>query len=83
MLRPILGPDGQFEGAALAYLNLSYFEDFYRAVDLGEDGAILLHLRDGTVLARYPHKDVVVGAELCRPAAVQGYSGAQTWPALS
>ena len=61
MLRPVLGADGQFEGAALAYLNLSYFEDFYRAVDLSEDGAILLHLRDGTVLARYPHNDVVVG----------------------
>ncbi len=61
MLRPILGPNGRFEGTALAYLNLSYFEDFYRAVELTENGAILLHLRDGTVLARYPHNDAVVG----------------------
>ncbi len=61
MLRPILNPDGKFEGAALAFLNLSYFEDFYRAVELTENGAILLHLRDGTVLARYPHNDAVVG----------------------
>ena len=61
MLRPILSPDGKFEGAALAFLNLSYFEDFYRAVELPENGAILLHLRDGTVLARYPHNDAVVG----------------------
>jgi signal transduction histidine kinase len=61
MLRPILGPDGRFAGAALAFLNLSYFEDFYRAVDLSENGAILLHLRDGTVLARYPHDDEVIG----------------------
>ena len=61
MLRPILARDGHFEGAALAYLNLSYFEEFYRAVELTESGAILLHLRDGTVLARYPHNDAVVG----------------------
>jgi signal transduction histidine kinase len=61
MLRPILSPDNKFEGVALAYLNLSYFEDFYRAVELNESGAILLHLRDGTVLARYPHSDAVIG----------------------
>jgi signal transduction histidine kinase len=61
MLRPILGRDGSFEGAAIAYLNLLYFEDFYQAVELSESGAILLHLRDGTVLARYPHDDAVVG----------------------
>ncbi len=61
MLRPILSRDGKFDGAALAYLNLSYFEDFYHAVKLTEKGAILLHLRDGTVLARYPHSDAVIG----------------------
>ena len=61
MLRPRLAPDGTYQGAALAYLNLAYFEDFYRAVELTENGAILLHLRDGTVLARYPHDDAVIG----------------------
>ena len=61
MLRPIRGPGGEFKGAALAFLNLSYFENFYRAVELTENGAILLHLRDGTVLARYPHNDAVIG----------------------
>ncbi|HEX5326464.1 MAG TPA: response regulator, partial [Acetobacteraceae bacterium] len=43
------------------FLNLLYFEDFYRAVELTEDGAILLHRRDGTVLARFPHDDRVIG----------------------
>ena len=42
-------------------MNLSYFEDFYRAVELSEAGGIMLFLRDGTVLARYPHNDVLVG----------------------
>jgi signal transduction histidine kinase/CheY-like chemotaxis protein len=61
MVRPILALDGTYRGAALAFLNLAYFEDFYRAVEFNENGAILLHLRDGTVLARYPHNDAVIG----------------------
>ena len=48
-------------GVAAAFLNLAYFEDFYRAVDLSENGSIILHLRDGTVLARFPHVDAAIG----------------------
>lgn len=61
MVRDVLGPENKFEGLAVAALNLFYFEDFYKAVELTENGAILLHLRDGTVLARYPHSDDIVG----------------------
>ena len=61
MTRRISAADGSFAGIASARLDLRYFEDFYRAVELQEGGAILLHLRDGTVLARYPHDDQVVG----------------------
>jgi signal transduction histidine kinase/ActR/RegA family two-component response regulator len=61
MVRRMSGPGGSFAGIAIAYLNLAYFEDFYKAVELTENGAILLHLRDGTVLARYPHNDAIVG----------------------
>jgi signal transduction histidine kinase len=61
MTRRVNAPDGSFAGIASARLDLRYFEDFYRAVELQEGGAILLHLRDGTVLARYPHDDRVVG----------------------
>jgi signal transduction histidine kinase/CheY-like chemotaxis protein len=61
MTRRINTPDGSFAGIVSARLDLRYFEDFYRAVELREGGAILLHLRDGTVLARYPHNDSVIG----------------------
>ena len=59
--RRISAPDGSFRGVTVAALNLAYFEDFYRAVELNENGAIMLHRRDGTVLARYPHVDSAVG----------------------
>jgi len=49
-------------GASLvAFLDLAYFHDFYQAVDPAENGAIILHRRDGLVLARYPRDDAAVG----------------------
>ena len=61
LTRPIHGPDGRFAGMVAGSINLAYFEDFYRSVELNENGAIILHLRDGTVLARFPHVDQVIG----------------------
>ncbi len=62
LTRGIVGPDGSITGITAAFLNLAYFEDFYRAVELSENGSIILHLRDGTVLARFPHVDAAIGS---------------------
>ena len=61
LTRGITAPDGRVVGIGAAYLNLAYFEDFYRAVELSENGSIILHLGDGTVLARFPHVDSAIG----------------------
>jgi signal transduction histidine kinase/ActR/RegA family two-component response regulator len=61
LARPLFAPDGTMIGIIAGSINLSYFEDFYRAVELNENGAIVLHLRDGTVLARFPHVDDAIG----------------------
>jgi hypothetical protein len=61
LARPMCAPDGTFSGMAAGSINLSYFEEFYRAVELSENGAIILNLRDGTVLARFPHVDKAIG----------------------
>ncbi len=53
----------RIEGALLVgFLDLGYFHDFYQAVDPAENGAIILHRRDGLVLARYPRQDTAVGS---------------------
>ena len=62
LTRGIIGPSAGVIGIGAAYLNLAYFEDFYRAVELSENGSIILHLRDGTVLARFPHVDSAIGS---------------------
>ncbi|MBV8458619.1 MAG: hypothetical protein JO122_18625 [Acetobacteraceae bacterium] len=61
MIRPAPADDSIDDAAAVALLNLGYFENFYQAVELTENGAILLHLRNGTVLARYPHQSEIIG----------------------
>jgi signal transduction histidine kinase/ActR/RegA family two-component response regulator len=61
MTQRIADSSGKLRGYAVGFINLKYFEDFYEAVQLSENGAIVLHLRDGTVLARYPHTDGVIG----------------------
>lgn len=54
--------DGELLGLAAGAIALNYFEDFYRSVELSEKGAINLHLRDGTLLARFPHDDAIIGS---------------------
>lgn len=62
--RPITAPDGKLIGVVAGLINLSYFENFYRSVELNEDGSISLHLRDGTVLASFPHVDSLIGTSV-------------------
>jgi signal transduction histidine kinase/ActR/RegA family two-component response regulator len=62
LTRPMRAPDGRIAAMAAGVIALSYFEDFYRAVELTENGAINLHLRDGTLLARFPHDDTMIGS---------------------
>ena len=66
LARRTLAPDGKLLLMTVGSINLNYFEAFYRSVELTENGAISLHLRDGTVLARFPHLDKVIGTSLGR-----------------
>ncbi len=61
LVRPLSTPENTLGGIVAGSIDLGYFEDFYRAVELSENGAIILHLRDGTVLARFPHVDKAIG----------------------
>jgi diguanylate cyclase (GGDEF)-like protein/PAS domain S-box-containing protein len=55
------GPDGVFLGAMARRIDPANFEKFFASVALGKDAAISMFLRDGTMLARYPHVDSMVG----------------------
>ena len=61
LVRRMTGRDGAFKGVAIGWVTLDYFENFYKAVGIANSGTIMLHRRDGTVLARFPHNDAVLG----------------------
>lgn len=62
--RRVSGPGGAFLGIVAGFVELRYFEDFYRAISTEEGKAVSLFRRDGTLLARYPRIEKMVGEKL-------------------
>jgi signal transduction histidine kinase len=59
LARRVNGPKGEFLGVILGGIQLSYFEDFYRAITPAEDSSIALQRSDGVMLARFPATDAI------------------------
>src|SRR5258708_729055 len=55
------GPNGIFLGVMARRIDPANFEKFFASVVLGEGSAISMFHRDGTMLARYPHADSMIG----------------------
>jgi diguanylate cyclase (GGDEF)-like protein/PAS domain S-box-containing protein len=58
------GSNGVFLGVLGRRIDPVNFEAFFASVTLGKDMAISLFHRDGTMLARYPHADSMIGKNL-------------------
>ena len=59
--RKVLGPHGEFLGAVVRAIKPEALESFFASVGLGPEATIAMHLREGTLLARYPHVDTMIG----------------------
>ncbi|WP_426442922.1 bifunctional diguanylate cyclase/phosphodiesterase [Bradyrhizobium genosp. P] len=59
--RKVTGPNGEFLGVIGRGIEPTTFEKFFSTVALGEGAAISMHHRDGTLLARYPHVEDLIG----------------------
>ncbi|MBA1290378.1 sensor domain-containing diguanylate cyclase [Pseudomonas japonica] len=55
---------GEFAGVLLGTIKVSYFVDYYGAFKIDDRGALVLALRDGTILVRRPFDPAVVGQSL-------------------
>ena len=51
----VVGQKGEFIGIVTRAIAPSSFERFFASMALGDGAAITMYLRDGTLLARYPH----------------------------
>jgi diguanylate cyclase (GGDEF)-like protein len=59
--RKVSGPDGAFLGVVSRAISPERFEEFFSAVALGKDAAIIMHHHNGVLLARYPHVEEIIG----------------------
>jgi len=64
--RRVNDEQGQFNGVVLATLKMKYFNDFFASFDIDRKGAILLAMTDGTILARRPFSDDVIGKSIAK-----------------
>jgi diguanylate cyclase (GGDEF)-like protein len=59
--RKVVGPQGQFLGLVSRGISPANFEKFFESLALGQGAAIDMMYRDGTLLARYPHIETMIG----------------------
>lgn len=57
-------PAGDFAGVLLGTIKVGYFMDYYGAFKIDDRGALVLAMRDGTILVRRPFDAAVVGQSL-------------------
>ena len=61
LARKLVGPNGEFMGTISRGIEPGNFAQFFQSVALGEGAAIAMHHRDGTLLARHPHVEEMIG----------------------
>ncbi len=59
--RKVVAPDGTLVGVVSRGISPASFEAFFESLSLGDGAAISLLHRDGTMLARYPHIEKMIG----------------------
>jgi len=79
--RRLNGPDGAFLGAMVRRIDPDSYQHYFASVALAEGTAISLFDREGKLLARYPHREELIGrnfkdAPLMQKVLAQG--GQQT-----
>jgi diguanylate cyclase (GGDEF)-like protein len=59
--RKVTGTDGEFLGVISRGIEPLHFEKFFASLALGDGAAISMFDQNGTLLARHPHSDALVG----------------------
>ncbi|MEH2481684.1 diguanylate cyclase (GGDEF)-like protein [Nitrobacteraceae bacterium AZCC 2146] len=62
--RKLVGQNGEFLGILSRGVEPAHFENYFASLALGKDATIAMIHRNGTVLARYPRNETVIGQNL-------------------
>ena len=69
LARKLTGPNGEFLGSISRGIEPANFEKFFASLALGDDATISMFHHDGTILARYPHVEKLIGRKIGPDAA--------------
>lgn len=58
--------NGNFQGVLLAGIKMAYFDQFFKSFSIDDNGSMFLGLTDGTVLARRPFVESLIGTSLAK-----------------
>lgn len=64
--RRVNDAQGQFKGVVLATIKMAYFDKFFARFSIDDKGAIFLALPQGTLIARRPFDEKLIGTSLAR-----------------
>ncbi|MHC8293036.1 sensor domain-containing diguanylate cyclase [Pseudomonas sp. LB3P58] len=56
--------NGNFQGVLLAGIKMAYFDQFFKSFSIDDNGSMFLGLTDGTLLARRPFVESLIGTSL-------------------
>jgi diguanylate cyclase (GGDEF)-like protein/PAS domain S-box-containing protein len=71
LARKISGPNGEFLGLTTAAVELKYLQNYLGEFSLDPDNAVTLFRQDGTVLARFPQNDPIIGHRFASAAGLK------------
>lgn len=71
--RRLNNSDGSFAGVLLGTIKVSYFVDYYGDFKIDDKGALVLAMRNGTILVRRPFVASVVGQSLANSEIFKSY----------
>lgn len=71
--RPIRERDGSVREVIVGAVEPPYFEQLWRGIDLGPNGAVVLYNRSGQLLARSPSDEKVLGKDFSHLAIFRDY----------
>jgi diguanylate cyclase (GGDEF)-like protein len=61
LARKLTGPGGELMGTISRGIEPANFAKFFQSVALGQDATIAIYHRDGTLMARHPHVEALMG----------------------
>jgi diguanylate cyclase (GGDEF)-like protein len=70
--RKLVSPKGEFLGMISRGVEPARFEAFFASLSLGSDAAISMFHEDGTMIARYPHVESMIGRNFSNGPLFQG-----------